>query len=51
MRADSKNVSATWYPIGKVVEGLDILEKFQKVKLNGETPKLRIELRRVVVFI
>ena len=34
---------------GKVVEGLDVIEKIEQVPVNGETPVSRIELRRVTV--
>jgi peptidyl-prolyl cis-trans isomerase B (cyclophilin B) len=34
---------------GKVVEGMDVLNKFQKVEVDGETPKTRIDLKKAVV--
>jgi peptidyl-prolyl cis-trans isomerase B (cyclophilin B) len=34
---------------GKVVEGLDVVEKIEQVPVNGETPVSRVELRRVTV--
>ena len=34
---------------GKVVEGMDVLDKFQKVDVENETPKERIELKKVTI--
>ena len=34
---------------GKVVEGLDVVEKLEQVPVNGETPTMRVELRKVTV--
>jgi peptidyl-prolyl cis-trans isomerase B (cyclophilin B) len=34
---------------GKVVEGIDVIEKLEQVPVNGETPTMRIELRKVTV--
>ena len=33
----------------KVVEGMDVVEKIEQVPVNGETPVMRIELRKVTV--
>jgi len=35
---------------GRVVEGLDVIEKIEAVPLNGETPVTRIEVARVQVL-
>jgi len=34
---------------GKVVEGMDVVEKIEQVPVNGETPVNRVELRRVTI--
>jgi peptidyl-prolyl cis-trans isomerase B (cyclophilin B) len=34
---------------GRVVEGLDVVQKIESVAVNGEAPVERIELRRVTV--
>jgi cyclophilin family peptidyl-prolyl cis-trans isomerase len=34
---------------GRVVEGLDVIEKIEAVPLNGETPVTRIEVNKVRV--
>jgi len=34
---------------GKVVEGMDVVEKIAQVPVNGETPTMRVELKKVTV--
>jgi peptidyl-prolyl cis-trans isomerase B (cyclophilin B) len=34
---------------GRVVEGMDVVEKIEQVPVNGETPTMRVELRKVTV--
>ena len=34
---------------GKVVEGLDVVEKIEQVPVNGETPVDRVELKKVTI--
>jgi cyclophilin family peptidyl-prolyl cis-trans isomerase len=34
---------------GKVVDGMDVVEKIEQVPVNGETPTMRVELRKVTV--
>jgi peptidyl-prolyl cis-trans isomerase B (cyclophilin B) len=34
---------------GKVVEGMDVVEKIEQVPVNGETPVMRVELKKVTV--
>ena len=34
---------------GKVVDGLDVVEKIEQVPVNGETPVSRVELKKVTV--
>jgi cyclophilin family peptidyl-prolyl cis-trans isomerase len=44
---DATSLDSEYTIFGKVLEGMDVLEKFQKVDLDGETPKVRIELIKV----
>jgi peptidyl-prolyl cis-trans isomerase B (cyclophilin B) len=34
---------------GKVVEGMDVVEKMEQVPVNGETPTMRLDLKKVTV--
>jgi peptidyl-prolyl cis-trans isomerase B (cyclophilin B) len=34
---------------GRVVEGLDVVEKIESVPVNGETPVTRVEVMRVTL--
>jgi peptidyl-prolyl cis-trans isomerase B (cyclophilin B) len=34
---------------GRVVEGMDVVEKIEQVPVNGETPTMRVELKKVTV--
>jgi peptidyl-prolyl cis-trans isomerase B (cyclophilin B) len=34
---------------GRVVEGMDVVEKIEQVPVNGETPAMRVELKKVTV--
>ena len=34
---------------GKVIEGMDVVEKIEQVPVNGETPANRVELKKVTV--
>jgi cyclophilin family peptidyl-prolyl cis-trans isomerase len=34
---------------GRVVEGIDVIEKIEQVPVNGETPTARVELKKVTV--
>jgi cyclophilin family peptidyl-prolyl cis-trans isomerase len=34
---------------GKVVEGMDVVEKIEQVPVNGETPTMRVDLKKVTV--
>jgi cyclophilin family peptidyl-prolyl cis-trans isomerase len=44
---DATSLDREYTAFGKVAGGLDILDKFQNVEVEGETPKQRIELRKV----
>ena len=35
---------------GRVVEGMDVVDKIEAVPVNGETPLMRVELRKVTIF-
>ncbi|HKV41073.1 MAG TPA: peptidylprolyl isomerase, partial [Blastocatellia bacterium] len=43
------NLDGGYAIFGKVVEGLDVLDKFEKVQLDGETPVRRIALTRAYI--
>ena len=44
MLGPAPNLDGQYSAFGRVVEGLDILDAFQKEEVNGETPKRRLEL-------
>ena len=44
---DATSLDKEYTAFGSVVAGSDILDKFQNVEVEGETPKQRIELRKV----
>lgn len=46
---DATGLDREYTAFGRVVEGLEVLDKFQKAEVNGETPKERIELRKVAI--
>jgi len=46
---DADSLDAQYTIFGKVVEGMEVLDKFQKVEVDGETPKERIELKKVTI--
>jgi len=46
---DAASLDHEYTAFGKVVEGMDVVEKFQKVQVDGETPKERIELKKVTI--
>jgi peptidyl-prolyl cis-trans isomerase B (cyclophilin B) len=45
--ADASALDGQYTAFGRVVSGLDIVEKIEAVEVDGETPRTRIELRRV----
>lgn len=47
---DATSLDGEYSVFGKILEGMDVLDKFQKVELDGETPKVRIELKKVTVL-
>jgi peptidyl-prolyl cis-trans isomerase B (cyclophilin B) len=44
---DAYTLDNEYTAFGKVVEGTDVLDKFQKVEVDGESPKGRLELKKV----
>ncbi len=48
---DATSLDREYTVFGKVVDGMDVLDKFQKVEVDGETPKTRIELKKVTISI
>ncbi|MGH9146258.1 MAG: peptidylprolyl isomerase [Vicinamibacterales bacterium] len=47
--ADASALDGQYTAFGRVVTGLDVVEKIEAVEVDGETPRARIELRRVRV--
>src|SRR5512135_1010517 len=46
---DAPTLDEQYTVFGKVVEGMDVLDKFQKVEVDNETPRQRIELKKVSI--
>ena len=46
---DATGLDREYTAFGRVVEGMEVLDRFQKVEVDGETPRQRIELRRVTL--
>ncbi len=46
---DAASLDHEYTAFGKVVEGMDVVDKFQKVPVDGETPRERIELKKVTI--
>ncbi len=49
MLADSPHLDGKYSIFAKVVEGLEVLDAFEKEEVDGETPKRRLELIEAVV--
>ena len=47
--ARAQGLDGTYTVFGRVVEGLDVVEKIEAMPVNGETPVTRIEVYRVAV--
>jgi peptidyl-prolyl cis-trans isomerase B (cyclophilin B) len=47
--ADASPLDRQYTAFGRVESGLDVVEKIEAVEVNGETPRARIDLRRVKV--
>ncbi len=48
---DATSLDHQYTAFGKVVDGMDVLDRFQKVQVDGETPKERIELKKVTLVL
>jgi peptidyl-prolyl cis-trans isomerase B (cyclophilin B) len=46
---DASGLDRQYTAFGRVVEGLDVLDRFQQLEVDGEAPRQRIELRRVLL--
>ncbi len=46
---DATSLDGEYTAFGKVIEGTEVLDKFQQVEVEGETPKQRIDLRKVTL--
>jgi len=46
---DAPSLDEQYTVFGKVVEGMDVLDRFQKIAVENETPKERIELKKVTI--
>jgi cyclophilin family peptidyl-prolyl cis-trans isomerase len=46
---DAANLDGRYTVFGKVVDGLEVLDRFQAVPVDGEAPKERIELKKVTI--
>lgn len=44
---DASNLDGKYTVFGKVVEGMDVLDRYQDVAVDGEAPKERLELKNV----
>ena len=49
MLGDSPHLDGKYSAFGRIVEGLDVLEAFEKEDVDGETPKRRLEVIQAVV--
>ena len=47
--ADQPGLDGQYTAFGRVVSGLDVVERIEAVEVDGETPRARIDLRRVRV--
>jgi peptidyl-prolyl cis-trans isomerase B (cyclophilin B) len=44
MLGAAENLDGQFAAFGKIVEGMEVLEAFEKEEVDGETPKRRLEI-------
>jgi cyclophilin family peptidyl-prolyl cis-trans isomerase len=49
MLGDSPHLDGKYSAFGRIVEGLDVLEAFEKEPVNGEAPARRLEIIEATV--
>jgi cyclophilin family peptidyl-prolyl cis-trans isomerase len=49
MLAPAPHLDGQYTAFGRIVAGLEVLEKFEKEEVDGETPKRRLEILEAVV--
>jgi peptidyl-prolyl cis-trans isomerase B (cyclophilin B) len=47
--ANSPHLDGQYSAFARIIEGLEVLEAFEKEEVDGETPKRRLEIRRVAI--
>ena len=49
MLAPAPHLDGQYTAFGRIVEGLEVLEEFEKEEVDGETPKRRLEIVEAVI--
>jgi len=50
MLGDAPHLDGQYSVFGRIVEGLEILEAFEKEPVDGETPKRRLEIIEATIL-